>query len=194
MSPIRRWLVKWARTAHMHLTLFGLVLLTFFAITGFMLNHEDWFLTASSNHREMKGTIPLSLMQEPDKLAIVELLRKDYGANGALASFEIEEDRFRIEFKGPGHGTEAMVAREDGALEVTHESRGGVGIMLDLHRGKASGTAWSLVIDGLCILILLVTATGFFLWTSLRGRGHLGIFVLLLGTAIGLAVYWIWVP
>jgi uncharacterized protein len=69
-----------------------------------------------------------------------------------------------------------------------------VGVMLDLHRGKASGIAWSLVIDGLCILIPLVTATGFFLWTSLRGRGHLGLWVLLLGVVVGVGVYWVWVP
>ncbi|MSR54120.1 MAG: hypothetical protein EXS09_12635 [Gemmataceae bacterium] len=194
MSPIRRWLLKWARTAHMYLTLFGLGLLGFFAVTGFMLNHEDWFLAPEPHRVEMKGTIPAAMMQEPDKLAIVELLRKDYGAKGALASFEIEEERFRIEFKGPGHGTEAIVERETGSLEVTHESRGSVGVMLDLHRGKASGTAWSLVIDGLCILVLIIAGTGFYLWMSLRSRGHYGLIVLALGIILGIVVYFVWVP
>jgi hypothetical protein len=43
MSPFRRWLIKTARTVHLYATLFGLVLILFFAVTGFMLNHIEWF-------------------------------------------------------------------------------------------------------------------------------------------------------
>jgi len=41
---VYRLVVKWARTVHVYLTLFGFGLLLFFAVTGFMLNHEDMFL------------------------------------------------------------------------------------------------------------------------------------------------------
>ena len=44
MSPAYRKLLKASRIAHVYLTLFGLVLILFFSITGFMLNYEGWFL------------------------------------------------------------------------------------------------------------------------------------------------------
>lgn len=194
MSPIHRWLIKSARTVHLYVTLFGLALLLFFSVTGFMLNHEDWFSPLEPHERELQGTIPLDLTTEPDKLAIVELLRSKHGAIGALDSFSVAEEDMQIVFKRPGETVEYTIQRESGELRGTHTTRGGVGIMLDLHRGKSSGIAWSLIIDGLCVLVVIVSLTGLYLWWSLRGRGAYSGWVLLLGTILGIVVYAVWVP
>ena len=69
-----------------------------------------------------------------------------------------------------------------------------MGVVLDLHRGKTSGDAWSFVIDGVSILFVIVSITGLILWSSLRSRAQYGIAVLLLGAAVGLVVYFVWVP
>jgi hypothetical protein len=190
MSHTRRMLVKWARTVHLYLTLFALVFVLFFAATGFMLNHEDWFSPAEPVTRTQTGAIPTALLgPPPDKLALVELLRKDYGAVGGLAGFEDEEDRLRVTFTRPGGRVEAVIRKESGEAEVTGESRGAAGVMLDLHRGKASGRAWGLVIDAVCVALLVVGATGLILWWSLRGRGRFGILVIGAGVAIGVSVF-----
>ena len=194
MSPFYRGLIKWARTAHLYLTLFGLTLLAFFAVTGFMLNHEDWFVSPDPQTRTRTGQVPTALLTGPDKLAIVELLRKDYAAVGALDSFAEEDGRFTVVFKGPGRVTEAAIERDGGALEVTHQTRGFAGVMLDLHRAKSTGPVWSVIVDGVCVLVLLVAATGLVLWYSLRGRGRYGWVVLLLGAVLGVAVFLWWVP
>ena len=88
----------------------------------------------------------------------------------------------------------ARRAHVDGKLDVTYEYRGAVAVLLDLHRGKATGTAWSLIIDGVCLLVLIVATTGLILWQSLRGRGHYGLLVLGLGLALGVGVYFAFVP
>jgi uncharacterized protein len=194
MSPAHRRLLKIARYIHVYLTLFGLMLLAFFAVTGFMLNHEDWFLASESVKRTAVGTVPTQILQPADKLAIVELLRKDYAARGVVETCEVEEDSVRVVFNGPGRRIEAVMQKEDGKLEVTYEYRGAVGVLLDLHRGKATGTAWSLIIDGVCVLVLIVATTGLILWQSLRGRGHYGLLVLGLGLALGVGVYLLFVP
>ena len=194
MSPAHRRLLIIARYIHVYLTLFGLVLLTFFAITGFMLNHEDWFSAPDPVERTATGSMPTQILQPPDKLAIVELLRKDYAARGLVETCEVEEDAVRVVFNGPGRRVEAVVQKEDGKLEITYKSRGVVGIVLDLHRGKATGPAWSLIIDGVCVLVLIVAVTGLTLWQSLRGRGHYGLLVIGLGLALGVGVYLIFVP
>jgi hypothetical protein len=194
MSPFHRGLVKWARTVHLYTTLAALGLVLFFAVTGFMLNHEDWFNSGDPHTETRTGLVPVALLRGPDKLAVVELLRKDYGASGTLDSFAEEGDSFRVVFKAPGRRVEAAIERDTGAAEVTSETRGFAGIILDLHRGKATGSVWSLVIDAVAGVLLLVSGSGLILWWSLRGRGRYGLLVVGLGVVLGVVVFFTFVP
>ncbi|MFO0935274.1 MAG: PepSY-associated TM helix domain-containing protein [Gemmataceae bacterium] len=194
MSPFRRWLVKWSRTVHLYATLLALVAILFFTATGFMLNHEDWFGTSDPRMVTVEGTVPTALLKEPDKLVIVELLRKDFRAVGAMSSFETEEDQLRVVFKRPGTEVSATIKRDTGETETTIMTRGLAGLMLDLHRGKSTGTPWSLLIDLTCVALAAIAATGIVLWWTLKGRGHYGILVILAGLALSAIAYWYGVP
>lgn len=190
MSSTYRWLLKWARTTHLYTSLFSLFLVLFFSVTGFMLNHEDWFIPKDSLQRVEQGKLSLEPLREPDKLAVVEQLRKEFRASGEVGAFEVENERLRIVFKRPGVHTEAIVQREDGAVEVTTESRGMIGVFLDMHRGKSTGQAWSMIIDGTCIALGIMSLTGLILWFSLKGRGSYGLASIIAGTALAIIVYY----
>ena len=159
-----------------------------------MLNHEDWFSPRDPSIHTWTGTVPTGLLQEPDKLGVVEVLRKDVGAFGVVDAFEVEDDRLRILFKRPGSTLEAFVERKSGDAAMSCESRGMVGLILDLHRGKVTGSGWSLVIDSTCLALALISATGLVLWWSLRGRGRYTFLVLLTGLLLALLVYFQFVP
>jgi hypothetical protein len=194
MSPHHRWLLKWARTVHLYAALLALALVLFFALTGFMLNHEDWFSPRDPVTRTWTGSVPTGLLQEPEKLGIVEILRHDLGASGVVDSFEVEDDRLRILFKKPGANIEAVVQRGSGEVEITCEARGFVGLVLDLHRGKVTGNAWSLIIDSVCVALIVISSTGLVLWWSLRGRGRHTMLLLIFGLMLGVFVYYEFVP
>lgn len=194
MSPYYRALIKWARTIHLYVTLFALIVILFFTITGFMLNHEDWFGTSDPRTISVEGTIPLPLLKEPDKLAIVELLRKDFQAVGAMSSFEVEEDQFRVIFKRPGTEVSATIRRDTGQTESTIQTRGFAGLLLDLHRGKSTGTPWSLLIDLTCVALATIAGTGIILWWTLKGRGRFGVFVILVGVGLAAVAWYYGVP
>jgi uncharacterized protein len=194
MSPVHRWVLRWARFLHLTLTMMGLALVLFFAITGFMLNHEDWFVSEEPPTVTQEGTLSTQFLEGPDRLAIVEQLRAEFGATGAMTSFEVEEDRLRIEFKAPGRQSVATVDRETAQVEVQHEFRGLAGRLVDLHRGKAAGKQWGLLIDATCILLLAISLTGLLMWSSLKTRWRLGAASFVLGTVVGLAVYIASVP
>jgi hypothetical protein len=279
MTLAHRLLLKWARTIHVYVTLFGFVLMLFFAVTGFMLNHEPWFLPTQSttgklptellkspeNRDEIveklradfgvqgdvetfesianggairvlfkseegpveaviqrdsgdttvtintdkqtrervsivEGKMPLELLVPDDptkELPIVEILRKDFGARGQVNGpprYEKESESFFVAFKSPGYQATATIRASDGQTRVMHQSRGINGILLDLHRGKESGASWSIIVDGVALLFVIVSVTGLILWSSLRGRAQHGFAVLMVGLAIGLAVYFVGVP
>lgn len=198
MSPAHRAFLKWARHIHVYLTMFGLLLLLFFAVTGFMLNHEDWFGVDRPFTQTTEGKLPIDLVGEgsgePDKLAIAESLRRDFAATGLVDAFEIEPERIRVVFKAPSRLIEVTINREDGATTVNRELRGFANLIMDLHRGKSTGLWWSLLIDAVCIMLVVISATGLILWSSLRGRAKHGLAVLIAGSLFGVAVYWFGVP
>lgn len=276
MTRVHRLFLNWARTIHVYLTMFAFGVMLLFAITGFMLNHEDWFLPPSSfsgkipqellqpavdrdglvehlrrdfgavgdavgfeqtqdalrirfegedgkgeavvalsdasatmtfdsgKSRErvvvVEGTMPLDLLVPDDKskeLPIVERLRKHFDARGEVNSpprYEKESESFGVVFRSPGYLATATIRASDGHTRVTHQMRGINGILLDLHRGKDSGFAWSLVVDGVALIFVIVSVTGFVLWSSLRGRAQHGLGFLILGVAICVGIYFVFVP
>jgi hypothetical protein len=194
MTPTYRRLLKCAHLTHLYLTLTGLTLILFFAVTGFMLNHEDWFLDRT-REREMKGSVPTSLLEPVDRLAVVELLRKEYAVVGALTQFKDEPgSSLELVFQRPGLQIVVEILREDGQTSLRFTGGGVAELITDLHKGKTAGAAWSVLIDVVCGLLLIVSATGLVLWWSLRSRGKHGMIFVLVGAAAATAVYFLFVP
>ena len=172
------------RTLHIHLSLASFALLLLFGVTGVLLVHADrWHLDfAHSEHRQ--GTLPVAVLQG-DRLAIGERLRAQ-GAVGMVTDWDDREDELRVTFERPSQRCDAVVHKQDGAFELTIESRGAWAVLLDLHTGKGGGWWW-LAIDVAGVLWVLVAGTGFVLWLQLKKRRLVGAFWL----AIGLAACWV---
>ena len=115
-----RLLVKWARYLHVYLTLFGFALLLFFAVTGFMLNHEDMFL-----QQKQEGVVPVELLASPEdaKDSIVSKLREEFGIEGDLETFDVVKDinEIRAVFKTPEASISATIQQGDGKTKVQRE-------------------------------------------------------------------------
>jgi hypothetical protein len=186
--------MKAVRTLHIYLTMLAMLLLLFFGATGFMLNHPEWFGLEEVRTRTSKGILPQRMVDELDKLAIVEKLRAEFGATGALESFEVEPEHLRVTFKRPGSRTEATVLRRDGGLEATTESHGTAAVLTDLHMGHGAGRTWRRVIDATSILLLLASLTGMTLWISLPRRRRVGLAALAVGLFASVMTYVLFVP
>ncbi len=194
-SAAWRAFLKLNRTLHIYLTMLALLMLSFFSVTGFMLNHDTWFQSAQPHTRTATGKFALEMLKNPDKLAIVEKLRADFGASGAVTDFDTSsEDSLRVTFKSPGRQVEAAIDRQTGAAELTFESRGLAGRITDLHKGAEAGTGWKRIIDGVAIFLALSIISGGVMWWSLPKRRKIGLAALVAGGVLSLAVYFIMVP
>ncbi len=181
--------MAWTRTLHIYLTMFAFLMMMFFALTGILLNHED--LLPGETVTEQEGTLPLELLQGPDRLMVVERLRADYGAVGAVSTFDTDDRGILVEMKGPGRTSEAEVDRTTGKVKVTVMRRGALVMLDDLHRGKDSGTAWRWVIDLSGALLLVASLSGILMWVALPRRRKWGVVSLLAGTVLAVAI-WLW--
>ncbi len=184
---MNRQLLIISRTLHIYTTLAAMLLLLFFAVTGFIINHDDWFGVSARNVREAQGKIDPAILVKADRLDVVERLRKDHGIRLNVNSYEPDDQSIRVIFKGPGRATEANIDRATGEVKLRFETRGLAGFIGDLHKGSDSGKAWSVVIDISALVLAFGSITGLLLWMSLPGRRKVGLVALITGVALSLA-------
>ena len=222
MTRWKRWLIKSTRTVHLYATLFGLVLILFFAVTGFMLNHWQWFALDQPHTRTVERPLPTdrlpgarvpayrttedgspSEVTGEEKFALVEALRREFGPLGEVVSFDDrDEKQIEVSFGRVGRQARAVVRRDDAHTVVAYEYRGWAAVAGELHKGNQNhptnpditGPVWSYVIDAACVLMVVIAVTGLILWWSLQGRGKWGAVVLLAGGAVVFAAYYWFVP
>ena len=191
---INRKFLQLCRTVHIYLTLCGLGVLLFFGLTGFTVNHEEWFGATRPRVVERTGATPKDVAARNDRLAVVEHWRKEFHISGALTDLDAANDRWTAAFKEPGQLWEITLDPATGATKVHHEMFNFAAVLNNLHRGRYTGGAWSWVIDVSALLIVVACATGVVLWLVLPARRRLGIAALVLGTAVTLAIYAFLVP
>jgi len=184
----RRW-PAWTRTLHIYTSTFAFLLVLFFGVTGFMLNHPDWFGVEEVVVDTSQDLFPQELLEgELDRLAIVEELRRSEGITGLLSDFETQDDRLRIAFKRPGRQTDVTIDRRDGALELRVESGGLTQLLTQLHKGEGSGSWGGLLIDITSLSLILLSITGLILWFTLKKRRQPGLAAIVLGAGFFVCV------
>jgi hypothetical protein len=174
-TRIRKGTATVTRWLHIYLSMFSFAVVFFFAATGITLNHAEWF-SRQVQTRHYRGIVPPSLFrestdQQPDKLGIVELLRNRHKIHGSVSDFRVEDSQISISFKGPGYAADAFIDATNGSYDLAETRSGFVAIMNDLHKGRDTGSVWSIVIDVSASLLVLVSLTGLVLiWFVYKRR------------------------
>lgn len=170
------------------------MILLFFAVTGLTLNHQDWF-NGQQTTRQYRGVLQIKWVNgDVAKLEIVEQLRRTHHIQAALSDFRIDDAQCEVSFKGPGYEADTFIERQTGRYETTETRQGSVAILNDLHKGRDTGKAWSLVIDLSALLMTFVSVTGFTLIFFLQKRRSWGLLLFAIGGLIFFLIYWVFVP
>jgi uncharacterized protein len=194
-SATYRLLLKWSRTLHTYLSMLAVVLFFFFGATGFMLNHPHWFGVETTVTTESQTTVPQAIVEQQDKLMLVEHLRST-GVTGMVQPFDWpgEGEVFHLAFKSPSSQTDVDIDLTTRDALISTESHGLAGVVSRLHTAREAGPAWQLILDATSILLVLASLTGIVLWQSLPKRRTLGVVALGVSIAGVLAVYATLVP
>lgn len=196
MHVWKRRLAKYSRWLHIYGSMTSFVIVFFFAITGWTLNHADRF-SGHERRTRATGTLDPALTHagsDPAKLEIVEALRRAHHVGGALSDFRIDDDQLSVAFKGPGYIADALIDRGTGHYELTESRLGLVAIANDLHKGRDTGDVWKAVIDVSAGLLTFISLTGLALLYYIHKHRLAGFILLLTGGVLSCAIYWIWVP
>ncbi len=99
-----------------------------------------------------------------------------------------------VSLKGPGYSADAFIDRASGRYDLSEVRYGVVAILNDLHKGRDTGPAWSVVIDISAVLLTLISLTGLILIFYLKLRRKPGVVVAVIGTVVLVLAYVLGVP
>jgi len=162
MHAWKRRLAKYSRWLHIYASMTSFVIVFFFAVTGWTLNHAERF---SGRERTTKAAGALDTRWtntgagDVARLDVVEALRRAHHVSGAVTDFRIDEDQVSVTFKGPGYSADAFIDRRTGKYELTESRLGVVAIANDLHKGRDTGAVWKTVIDVSAGLLTFISLT-----------------------------------
>jgi len=192
-AQLRRRTAIVARWLHIYLSMASFAIILFFAVTGFTLNHTDQF-ARKPKVVQLSGDMPHQWLSpatgDPDKLAIVDHLLQAHHLHGALTDFRVEDQQIEVSFKGPGYAADAFIDRTTNHYDLTETSSGLLEVMNDLHRGRSTGSAWSVVVDASAILLALVSLTGLLLIFFVYKKRTAGLILVAIGALLCWIVYY----
>lgn len=182
---------KW----HAYVSALAFAALMFFAITGIMLNHPEWF-SAESTQKTTTITLRSDVLRTAQKQrdpapALARAITAAAPIHGAYSSGEIVDGEAYLRFEGPKGASDAVVDLNTGRTELSVRKATLATLVGDLHRGKNSGAAWKWLIDVSAGLILTLSLIGFALFFSLRLRWRSNLIVSGIGLFVLYAVFWV---
>ncbi len=193
MKPAWRSTLKWMRVVHIYATMLALLGMLFFSFTGFLLIHAERFGLEEETQQSHQARVDPGLLTGPDRLALVEHLRKVEHLRGAVDDFDLADDPVVLVFRAPGRRSDVTIER-DGAMEVVTGSRGMLGRLMDLHTDTHAGPWWWLIADGTAMLLMGACLTGLVLYSVMPKRRVTGAIFALVGIALCLGIYMWLVP
>lgn len=193
----KRRVAHLARWLHTYLSMLSFALLFFFAVTGFTLNHAEWFDTHQRS-QQIHGTLNVAWVNSTDpegvaKDQLVRYFRETQHTKGGLSDFHVDGDQCELLFKGPGYEADAVIDRKSGNYDLTVSPFSFVALLNDLHKGRDTGAKWSVVIDFSAILMSLVSLTGLTLIFFLNKRRFSGLVLVAVGAALAWLIYSFWI-
>jgi hypothetical protein len=171
-----------SRVWHGYLSAFAFVWVLFFATSGILLNHPDWFgggdvpIAERPVHLTPAELAAVKAHAEPGR-ALVAVVRARAGLNGEFSSGDLVGDELFVRLKGARGSSDLRVSLTSGVGSASVETAPALGVFKELHRGELSGPVWRALIDIAGAILAISSVLGLVIYFSLRYR---------LRTALGL--------
>lgn len=133
-------------------------------MTGFFLNHPDWF--------ESKATAlvtEIDLFKQNKDQSLIDVLSA-YNITLSPNQSQQLENSTELEMTGPGWGT--VISLDNHLLEVETISYGFLATINDLHKNRHVHVLWTVVSDVFIFFTLIMCVTG--IWISLKNLKNKG--------------------
>jgi hypothetical protein len=163
------------RLWHGYLSAFAFATLLFFAATGIVLNHPNWFATKGLRTVPVKLMLTSSQLQElrnahaPAEM-LTKMIREQATLYGEYKDGETGMDQIFVRLRGARGSSDVRADLRDGSVVVVSERATAMGLLNALHRGEQAGTAWRIFIDIAAGILIVLSLVGYTIFLSMSAR------------------------
>jgi hypothetical protein len=184
------------RTLHLYFGLFISPFVLIFSVSVLVFNHADFFdrltpVKALPVERIKLDGIP----RDTSDLLTAKAIIAKLGIEGEIDFISIKEDHISFPVMKPGLRTKIEVDTQTDSVIITRQAEGTLRAtsylhtMPGQHNARLRGNSiflkiWKLMADGVVYLLLLLTASGIFLWWCLKVERRLGLAAIALGVLL----------
>jgi hypothetical protein len=145
-------------------------LIAFFALSGFIANHAEWFESEDKNRTLHQEHLRLPAVDAKDRKAVIAAVVARHGGELNDKSIDEEEGKLSFESESVWSTRSFSVDRENGFYSLDERPAQWSRVISDLHRGKHAGLVQKIVMDVAALSLVLVTGTGIALGLQVRHR------------------------
>ena len=161
---------KILRKIHFVASIFILVFVLLYAVTGFVMVKYEWFAQGSYVSKVVK-TIPLASRPDTADLAgLGHQLKEAYHLSGRLKTFKSKDNKIHCCYQHPGTYCEAILNATLDSITISQSERMSVGgLAAELHRVRRNEggfiyTIWFILYDLSALAFIIFALTGIALW------------------------------
>ncbi len=184
----------WLRWAHVYISMFSLLVMLFFGLTGITLNHPDWVLGGETVETTFTGVLPAESrgVDGPQFLTVSEFIRSRHDVSGEVVDFGVADDgQGSISYRKPGYAADLFFDTADGSYELDVTADGFLAKMNALHQGRDSGSLWRWIIDISGALLVVIALTGIAIQIFMKKRRFSALTWSLVGAVVTVALIWV---
>lgn len=212
----KRWqrtdVLRWLKRTHAWTGFWGAMIFLLLGTSGFLLNHRNTMKIETGEPVEVSAmdiAVPAGSIADEEalgrwaqrELGLESEPRPPRGGGGerggegrAPKSFlgqpRPEAESWSLNFNHPNGRVTVEHVSGSASVSVKQEAQTPLGFIKNLHKGSGLGVAWVLFIDTIAGALIVMSLTGFLLWTRLHGsRLAAGGIV---AASLGVAVWAVW--
>lgn len=192
------------RKIHIYTGLLLFLFIFLFSFSGFMLNHRwaiwDFWPSRVERVEEISVDIPEANtdLEKAQKI----MSQTEYEGEIHFIAHHVQSNLFEIKTTRPGQKTTIKVDLTSGKGEITIIDLNGWELLpsLHLHTGLHSNITekknwfwtkiWSLMIDLTAIGLMILLASGFYLWLKQSNERRIGLILLETGSVVFILLFW----
>ncbi|MCB9384977.1 MAG: PepSY-associated TM helix domain-containing protein [Bryobacterales bacterium] len=179
------------RNIHLVLGLFCALFLLMYAVSAVQMSHNAWF---DMKPAVREARLPVDPAQATSPRALAAELMREHGLRGEIQSAREEEGVYQVRIFRPGTTVEARYTPGAGEAEVKTSRATFMGLLNRMHHHNGVyhesllRKAWGWLVGLISLAILLLGASGVYLWFKTYNERRIGGAIFSLGLFVGLGL------
>ena len=173
------------RKIHLVLSMFLLIMVSFYLITGYMMAHHQWFKQGKmvETTRTVELTIPFDTVHQS---SYIRQIKKEYNISGRTSEFsKVGENKWRASVERPGVWNELTFDVKNDSLFI--KTRANESFLrkanrmhhIILYHGGPVYVIWGILVDLTILGFFIFAITGLLIWIKMRKVFKWGLYILI---------------